>query len=73
MGNDVLRVVSGAVQKPWQDLMKYCCNACDSDCQSPCRSCHITTHEPGDESPDLIEKEIPVRQHAIHGGEQRSL
>ena len=67
MGNDVLRVVSGAVQKPWHDLMKYMCNACDSDCESPCGSCHITTHETGDESPDVIEKEIHVRQHAVHG------
>ena len=70
MGNDVIR----AVQKPWHDLMKYCCNACDSDCESPCGSCHITTHETGDESPDVIEKEIThVRQHAIHGGEQRGV
>ena len=63
MGNDALR----AVAKPWHDMMKYCCNACDSDCESPCGSCHITTHETGDESPDVIEKEIHVRQHAIHG------
>ena len=69
MGNDAIR----AAQKPWTDLMKYFCNACDSECESPCGSCHITTHEAGDESPDLIEKEIHVRQHAIHGGEQRSL
>ena len=65
MGNDVIRAV--------HDLMKYVCNACDSECESPCGSCHITTHETGDESPDLIEKEIHVRQHAVHGGEQRSL
>ena len=69
MGNDALR----AVAKPWHDMMKYCCNACDSDCESPCGSCHITTHETGDEFPDIIEKEIHVRQHAIPSGEQRSL
>ena len=69
MGNDAIR----AAQKPWTDLMKYCCNACDSECESPCGSCHITTHETGDESPDVIEKEIHVRQHAIPSGEQRSL
>ena len=63
MGNDVLR----AAAKPWHDLMKYCCNACDSECQSPCGSCHITTHETGDESPDVIEKEVAyVREHALH-------
>ena len=65
MGNDVLRAV-GPTQL-WHDLMKYCCNACDSECESPCGSCHITTHETGDESPDIIEKEIHVRQHAVHG------
>ena len=31
MGNDALR----ALAKPWHDLMKYCCNACDSECESP--------------------------------------
>ena len=69
MGIGVLR----AIQKPWHDLTKYCCNAYDSGCGPPCGSCHITTHETGDESPDLIEKEIHVRQHAIPSGEQRSL
>ena len=69
MGTAVLR----AVQTPWHDLMKYCCNACDSECESPCGSCHIKTTETGDESPDVIEKEIHVRQHAVHCGEQRGL
>ena len=61
MGNDVIR----AVQKPRHDLMKYVCNACDSECESPCGSRRIVTHETGDESPDLIERE--VGQHALHG------
>ena len=69
MGNDLIR----AVQKPWHVMMKYCCNACDSERESPCGLCHIVTHETGDEFPDLIEKEAHVRQHAVHGGEQRSL
>ena len=71
MGNDVLRAVAYGIQRPWHDMMKYCANDCDSDCQSPCGSCHITTHETGDESPDMIDKDINV--NAIHGGEQRSL
>ena len=58
MGNDAIR----ASLKPWTDLMKY-----------PYGSWHITTHETGNDSPDLIEKEIHVRQHAMPSGEQRSL
>ena len=60
MGNHVIR----AVQKPWHDMTKHCCNACDSECESPCGSCHIKTTEPGDESPDLIERD--VGQDALH-------
>ena len=69
MGNDVIR----AVQKPWHDLMKYCCNACDSECGSPCGSCHIKTTETGEESPDLIEKEIHVQRHTIPSGVERGI
>ena len=69
MGNDVIR----AVQKPWHDMAKYCCNACDSECESPCGLCHIKTTETGDESPDVIEKEIHVRQHAIPSGVERGI
>lgn len=68
MGNDILR----AVQRPWHDLMKYCCNDCDSTCEPGCRappcSCHINTHEAGDEPPDVIEKEVNGRQYTVHGG-----
>ena len=62
MGNDVIR----AVQKPWHDMMKYCCNACDSECESLCGSCHTVTHETGDEPPDLIEQEIHEHRYAVH-------
>ena len=63
MGNEAIR----AVQRPWRDLMKYCCNACDSECESPCDSCHVTTRETGDEPPELIGNEMHVRQHAARG------
>ena len=54
------------------ECAKYVCNAADSECssdccESPC-TCKFATHETGDESPDLIEKEIHERQYTIRGG-----
>ena len=62
MGNDILRAVAAAVQRPFHDCAKYVLNSCDSECSvSDCCSCKVATHEVDDEEPSPpLEERYPT-------------
>ena len=63
MGNDLIRIAAGALQRPFHDCAKYVCNATDSECQSDCCgspcNCKFATHEVDDDSPPIQERYPP--------------
>ena len=44
MGEALAKSVVGPLTKPLDSCCKYVPNACDSDCNSGCCSCHLSTH-----------------------------
>ena len=60
MGNDLIRIAAGALQRPFHDCAKYVMNSFDSECElSDCCACKLATHEVDDDSPIVIERQPP--------------